>query len=113
MCDVLGTSGILRTYAYDIAHNIPFFNQNVFPRNHLAPDDYINENESSGINHLIEKCLKLNELMLTKSGRKLADERRQVTIDFLYNFFVEENAPEWTGYLNRFLQTKSQNIYTP
>lgn len=106
MCDALGVSGIIRTYAYDTSHNLPFFDRTTFPRSHLTSDSYINDSESSGINHLIEKCLGLNRLILTKSGQELANKRRQVIIDFLYNFFEEENEPEWTEYLDNFLATE-------
>lgn len=107
MCDALGVSGVIRTHAYSTAHNLPFFDRVSFPRDHITADSYLNGTESCGINHIIEKCLRLNHLMLTKSGRELADARKQVTIDFLYNFFTEENAPEWAEYLNNFLANEN------
>ena len=35
MCDVVGVSGIIRTFQYSIKHNKPFFDKNIFPSNDL------------------------------------------------------------------------------
>ena len=44
--------------------------------------------------------------MLTDSGKDLANKREQIVIDFLYNLFMEEDAPEWTEYLNNYLENR-------
>ena len=31
-------------------------------------------------------------------------ERHQIIVDFLYHLFNEENAPEWTKYLDEYLK---------
>lgn len=104
MCDCLGASGIIRACLYGAGRNLAFFNKDSLPRKNLTSNGYVNNDESCGINHIFEKCLTLNKLMLTEPGRKLADARRQVTINFLYNFFEEENVPEWTEYLTNYLK---------
>lgn len=65
-------------------------------------DDYINSNSTS-INHFFEKLLKLKNLMLTDSGKKEASQRHQLMIDFLYQYFDEEEAEEWKTYLKNYL----------
>jgi len=42
--------------------------------------------------------------MLTKSGKKEIEKRRQITIDILYHLFEEENAIEWIKYLDEYLK---------
>ena len=49
-----------------------------------------------------EKLLKLKDLMMTKSGYEEAIKRHQVIVDFLYQFFEEEDVPEWKEYLDKF-----------
>lgn len=58
----------------------------------------------SGICHLFEKALKIKEFLLTKSGKEEAESRFQMTRQFLYHFFDEENAQEWIEYLDNFIK---------
>lgn len=103
MCDGLGATGILRTYAYNTKHGHPFFNRNIFPRENLTTEKYTTEYEESSVCHIFEKILKLKKLMLTKSGKEEAENRHQIVVDFLRHFFDEENAPEWNEYLEEYL----------
>ena len=57
---------------------------------------------------MFEKVLKLKDLMLTNSGKEEAKKRYQIVVDFLYNLFSEENAPEWTEYLDEFLKAREK-----
>ena len=98
MCDALGASGILRTYAYSKAHNRPFFDENTFPNLNLTVDDYKN-GSASGVNHIFEKILRLPKMMLTKSGKNVSLYREKIVIEFLFNLFEEENTLEWKTYL--------------
>ena len=41
--------------------------------------------------------------MLTDSGKKEASKRHDFMVAFLTQLFEEENAPEWSTYLNNFL----------
>lgn len=108
MCDDLGTSGILRTYAYGQKIDRPFFNPTIFPRDHLTADQYVsNDHPTTSICHFFEKILRLPGLMLTNSGKTEAAKRCQFTIDFLYHFFDENNAPEWRKYLDNYLSSIS------
>ncbi len=103
MCDILGTSAILRIYAYHSKHNSPFFDKNIFPIQEVTSENYA-ICAKTGICHIFEKVLKLKDLMLTKSGKKEAIKRHNLMVEFLYHYFEEENAPEWTKYLDNYLK---------
>lgn len=56
---------------------------------------------------MFEKLLKLKHLMLTKSGKEIAEYRSNVMINFLKNYLLEENNDEesnWTEYLNNYIE---------
>lgn len=103
MCDALGANGILRVYTYSIKHGKPFFDRNIFPIENLTADEYTKRCADSSVCHIFEKMLKLKDLMLTAPGKEEAISRHQIIEDFLYHLFEEENAPEWTDYLNKYL----------
>lgn len=102
MCDVLGANGILRICMYHHKNNSPFFDKNIFPIEDLTAEKY-KKCADSGVCHIFEKVLKLKNLMFTNSGKEEAESRYQITVDFLYHLFNEENAPEWIDYLNDYL----------
>jgi len=103
MCDALGAIGILRIYTYSIKNGKPFFDRNIFPIENMSAQKYTSKCADSSVCHIFEKILKLKDLMLTNSGREEAKNRHQIVVDFLYHLFAEENAPEWTEYLNSYL----------
>ena len=51
--------------------------------------------------------LKLKGLMLTEAGKKEAQIRHQFMLDFLYEFFRENDCPEWVEYLKNYEMKKS------
>ncbi len=104
MCDGLGVTGILRTYDYQKVHGKPFFDKNVFPDSNLNAETYKLVDDSA-VCHCFEKLLRLKNLMLTKSGKEEASNRHDIVVSILYHLFEEENAPEWTEYLNHFLKS--------
>ncbi|MCI9434350.1 MAG: HD domain-containing protein [Bacilli bacterium] len=103
MCDALGANGIIRVYTYSMKNGKPFFNKNIFPIEDMTAEKYTSKCADSSVCHLFEKILKLKDLMLTESGKEEAKNRHQIIVDFLYHLFDEENVPEWTDYLNEFL----------
>lgn len=103
MCDALGANGIIRVYTYSMKNNKPFFNRNIFPIEDMTADKYTRKCADSSVCHIFEKILKLKDLMLTDSGKEESKNRHQIIVDFLYHLFDEENAPEWTEYLNNYL----------
>ena len=103
MCDALGATGILRTYQYNIKNNRPFFDRNIFPIEDINQELYIKKDNGTSVCHMFEKILKLKDLMLTNSGKVESLNRHKIIIDFLYHLFEEEDAKEWTDYLNKYL----------
>lgn len=104
MCDALGANGILRVYTYSIKNGKPFFDKDIFPIENMTAEKYTRKCADSSVCHIFEKILKLKDLMLTESGKEEAKLRYQIIVDFLYHLFDEENVPEWTKYLNNYLQ---------
>lgn len=104
MCDALGAIGILRTYTYSIKNGNIFFDKDKFPVKNIVMKKYISEKNVSSVNHIFDKILKLKDFMLTDSGKEEAKTRYQFVVNFLFQFFEEENVPEWTNYLNSYLK---------
>lgn len=104
MCDALGANGILRVYTYSMKNGRPFFNKDIFPIEDMTAEKYTRKCADSSVCHIFEKILKLKDLMLTESGKEESKNRHQIIVDFLYHLFDEENADEWTEYLNNYLQ---------
>ena len=104
MCDALGANGILRVYTYSMKNGKPFFDRNIFPIEDMNAEKYTRKCADSCVCHIFEKILKLKDLMLTDSGKEESKNRHQIVVDFLYHLFNEENALEWTEYLNNYLK---------
>lgn len=104
MCDAIGVNGLLRTFQFSMKHNRPFFDKNIFPSDTLTETKKAKLVGSSSVCHMFEKILKLKKLMFTESGKIEIEKRHQITIDILYQLFEEENAPEWTEYLDNFIK---------
>ena len=104
MCDSIGSTGILRSYHYNLAHGNKFFDENLFPTLSMSASDYVAKKNGTVVTHMFEKLLKLKDMMLTESGKKEAIERHNIMVEFLYHFFEEENVPQWTEYLDFYLK---------
>ena len=98
MCDAMGAHGLLRCYAYSMKIKQPFFDRNLFPIENISQETYTTY-DSTSVNHLFEKILKLKDYMLTNEGKIESLKRHQIVVDFLKQFFYEENANEWLEYL--------------
>lgn len=107
MCDALGVTGLLRAYTYSLKNGKPFFDRNIFPIENIAAEKYTKRCADSSVCHIFEKILKLKGLMMTDSGKKEAESRHQIVVDFLFHLFDEEDAPEWTEYLKNYLKELS------
>lgn len=102
MCDGIGTIGIIRVHSYGMKINRPFFNPNIFPTDEFDTEHHIKGN-SSTINFIIATLLEYKNNMLTDAGTKEALKRHNIIVNFLYSYFEEENVPEWTQYLHKYL----------
>lgn len=103
MCDGMGTTGILRSYQYNLAHGNLFFDKSIYPTLNISANDYMAKKNGTVVTHMFEKLLKLKDLMLTNSGKEEAKKRHDIMTLFLYHFFEEENVPEWIDYLDNYL----------
>ena len=106
MLDSMGAIGLIRSVQYNLKHHNPFFDREVFPILDMDADTYRKKMNGTVVNHLFEKILKLKDLMLTKEGKKEAERRYQFLVDFLKEYFYEEKASEWLGYLNEYTRKK-------
>ena len=104
MCEAIGITGILRSYKYNVKHGGSFFDQNVWPKNYKTAEEYRESEVTTSVCHAFEKLLKLKNLMLTKPGKKEAKRRHDAMVALLYQFFDEQNTPEWSKYLDEFLR---------
>ena len=102
MLDAMGAIGILRIYHYNITHKNPFFDKDSFPILDLDADTYKSQKKGTVVNHIFEKILKLKDLMLTEKGKEESLKRYNFIIDFLNEFFYEEDVTEWQEYLNSY-----------
>lgn len=106
MCDALGASGIIRTHTYATIHGRAFFYRDIHPIDDMTASKYTSKNADTTVCHFFEKLLRLKNLMLTESGMREAQKRHQFIADFLYEFFEEEDCPEWRQYLDKFLESQ-------
>lgn len=110
MCDGMGSHGIIRTIVYAVSSkgNGIVFDKNVFPNDNITYSEYCSQGTTHStdnvINHFFEKMLKLPKLVFTDAGKQEAANRQGIMVDFLKQFFVEENAPEWLEYLKNYLR---------
>jgi len=89
--DALGAIGIARVFAYGGARGREIYNPEIKVAKHKSFEEYKNA-KSTSINHFYEKLLLLKDLMNTKTGKKMAQERHKFLEQYL-NRFVKE----WNG----------------
>ncbi len=104
MLDAMGVTGILRSYHYNITHGNPFFDKDTFPLLEIDADKYKSKTKGTVVNHIFEKLLKLKDLMLTEKGKKESIRRYNFIIDFLNEYFYEEDVSVWQEYLNEYIK---------
>ncbi|MFI3241288.1 MAG: HD domain-containing protein [Alphaproteobacteria bacterium] len=102
--DSMGCIGICRTIMFGAVKERPLFDENMFPIENMTREQYTKtKTEGHSINHFFDKLLKLKNAMQTDTGKNLAEKRHLFMIDFLRNFFNEQNLNEWNDYLNKYL----------
>lgn len=87
--DALGAIGIARAFSYGGYRNRELYNPEVPPTLHTSFEKYKND-QGHTINHFYEKLFLLKDLMNTKTGKKLAEERHQ-----FMEFYVHQFLKEW------------------
>lgn len=89
--DALGAIGIARTFNYGGFKNRALYHPEVKPNLNMTPSEY-KASEAPTINHFYEKLLLLKDLMNTKTGKRIAQERHVFMENFLTQFYSE-----WKG----------------
>ncbi|CAK57438.1 unnamed protein product (macronuclear) [Paramecium tetraurelia] len=89
--DALGAIGIARCFTYGGYKNRQLYNPDQKPQLHDNFQDY-KKNESTTINHFYEKLLLLKDRMNTETGKKIAENRHQIMVNYLDQFLKE-----WEG----------------
>ena len=83
--DGIGAIGIARTYATGASFKAKLYcNTDPFLKSNRVPDDKHNT-----LDHFSVKLLKLQDMMLTKTGKQLAQKRTQFMLDFIENLKSE------------------------
>ena len=89
--DAMGAIGIARVFATGSKFNTVIYDPTSKPTMHKSFNDY-KTHQSSSINHFYEKLLLLKDMMNTKTGKKLAQNRHKFLEDYLKEFLFEWNG---------------------
>ena len=89
--DAIGAIGITRVFNYGGFKNNPIHDPEQAPRFGMTKEEY-KAHKGTSINHFYEKLLLLKELMNTKEGKRMAEERHRYMEGFLAQFYAE-----WQG----------------
>jgi uncharacterized protein len=108
MCDAIGAMGILRTHAYNLSKGGVFFDKTISPVNNKKSSlEYRNIKHDHAVQHFFDKLLIIPSILMTASGKEEGDKRLSIMVNFLDELFTEENAGDWTIYLNSFVMENS------
>lgn len=80
--DAIGAIGIARTFAFGGARGRKLYDANETVRDEMSEAEYRGK-ETASVTHFYEKLLLLKELMVTKEGKRLAQQRHDYMVGFL------------------------------
>ncbi len=109
MCDASGATGVVRALQYAVSSKGSgvVFDPSVWPDVTIGADKYNadgNTHEGDGfINYFFEKMFRLKAMMLTEPGKQEATARDAIMVDILRHYFIEQNTPEWSAFLEDYL----------
>ena len=86
--DALGAIGVARAFSYGGFKGRKMYDLEILPDFNMSREAY-KKNQGPTINHFYEKLLLLKDLMKTKEGKRVAEERHQFLELFLDQFLRE------------------------
>ncbi len=86
--DAIGAIGIARAFIYGGHKNNLMYDPDFVIDENMTKEQY-KKGSTATINHFYEKLLKLKDLMNTKTGKKLAEDRHNFMLLFLEQFYKE------------------------
>lgn len=89
--DAIGAIGIARAFNYGGYKNRELYNPDIAPNLNMTKEAY-KKSKAPTINHFYEKLLLLKDKMNTTTGKKIAEQRHQVMLDYLEQFYKEWNG---------------------
>lgn len=89
--DAIGAIGIARTFTYGGHKGRSLYNPDIPPNLKMSKEEYKNSNAPT-LNHFYEKLLLLKDLMNTKTGKSMAEERHT-----FMELYLEQFLSEWEG----------------
>lgn len=109
MLEAIGVMGIIRCLTYALAkcqkNEKPIFDENIFPELNLSSEEYkmADRNSDNFINHFFEKLLKIKDMIFTQTAKEEAEIRHKFMVEFLCQFFRENDAEVWSEYLKKYV----------
>ncbi len=89
--DAIGAIGVARTFMYGGAKKSKMYDEAAVVEQFESEEAYRNH-QGSVIGHFYEKLFKLRDLMNTKTGRELANERHTFMEEFVAQFLKEYHS---------------------
>jgi uncharacterized protein len=90
--DAIGAVGVARTFCFTGAKGRPMYVPEVDDKMEQklpTQEEYTNKKNESTVAHFYEKLLHLKDLMKTKTGKQIAEERHKFMEQFLVQFLDE------------------------
>lgn len=103
MLDAIGANSVVRTLAYTLTKGSKIiFDAEIFPDSDLSSENYTQKQRSRDgfINHFFDKLLRLRGMLFTQSAKEEAVRRHEFMLEFLKQFFIENDVPQWLDYLD-------------